>query len=149
MYFPAETFRGRLDLGFVLHASEDIGSLEWEKIQQFAQALADRFEVSAGGTHVGVVRYGDSASTILRFNTYTGGDINEENVRRTIRGLATEGTRNTMNNGLTAADDELFNLENGMRERAMKVEEFNNLFIRPMVFASVFIIIYFLLSIIN
>lgn len=60
-----------IDLGLILDSSGSVnfGGKE-EKIQEFAKALVDKFDVKPGvnGTRVSIVQYADEATLLLGFN---------------------------------------------------------------------------------
>ena len=84
--------------------------------------MIGRFTVSDDYLHAGFVKYGDRGESTLRFDTYSGANINSANVRRGIEELTRDvGTRNDIGAGLKTAEQELFTSGNGMRTNSIKV----------------------------
>lgn len=81
----------------------------------------DEFDVSESGTHVALVVYSTTASVQLRFNEFTGAQLNAVNVKRKIQKLPHERGYTYIDKALELADTEIFSEKGGMRANVTKV----------------------------
>lgn len=81
----------------------------------------DKFDVSETGTHVALVEYSTEASVQLRFNDFSGGQLNAVNVKRRIQKLPHTRGYTYIDKALNLADKEIFSAKGGMRQDVSKV----------------------------
>lgn len=99
-----------IDLGLILDSS---GSLNFgdneEKIQEFAKALVDKFDIGEDGTHVSIVQFDDDPTVLLGFND----PQTRSNVRNNIDSYKISvGGQTFLNKAIDKTDEEF---ELGMR----------------------------------
>lgn len=102
-----------IDLGLILDSS---GSLNFgdneEKIQEFAKALVDKFDVNPGinGTHVSIVQFDNEATLLLGFN-----DLQTKgNVGNTIDSYKVRDGQTFLDRAVDLANEQ-FEISKGMR----------------------------------
>ena len=104
-----------IDLGLILDSSGslNVGDNE-EKIQEFAKALVDKFDVNPGvdGTHVSIVQFDEEPTLLLGLN----GLQTKSNVRDKIDSYKISvGGQTYINKAIDKLATESFNLDSGMR----------------------------------
>lgn len=107
------------DLAFVLPVSSKINDTEWREVQNFAKGVANAFNISYHGTHVGVLSYSSQATMEMKFNRY----FYPTDVLNAIDNIYPEaksyqGTR--MDDALEIANYELFTPTGGSRDQITK-----------------------------
>lgn len=111
-----------IDLAFVIDSSGSIRPQEWPQVIKFVKKVLERFDVSKGGTHVGVISYSTNTNLHFRFNTIKGKHRDHE-----VQNLVNEIPRlrgfTLPYKALEMANNELFSSRGGMREAAKKVFE--------------------------
>ncbi|XP_068700145.1 uncharacterized protein [Montipora foliosa] len=108
------------DLAFVLPVSSKINDTEWREVQNFVKGIANAYNISYQGTHVGVLSYSSQATMEMKFNRY----FYASDVLNAIDNIYPEaesykGTR--MDDALEIANYELFTPTGGSREQIAKV----------------------------
>jgi len=81
----------------------------------------DEFDISESGTHVALVEYSTEASVQLRFNEFTGAQLNAVNVKRKIERLPHAQGFTYIDKALNLADMEILTEKGGMRANVSKI----------------------------
>ncbi|KAL9971012.1 hypothetical protein ACROYT_G023488 [Oculina patagonica] len=107
------------DLAFVLPVSSKINDTEWREVQNFVKGVANAFNISFPGTHVGVLSYSSQATMEMKFNRY----YYQSDVLNAIDNIYPEaksdqGTR--LDDALEIANYELFTPAGGSRDQITK-----------------------------
>jgi len=107
------------DLAFVLPVSSKINDTEWREVQNFVKGVANAFNISYHGTHIGVLSYSSQATMEMKFNRY----YYQSDVLNAIDNIYPEassyqGTR--MDDALEIANYELFTPTGGSRDQITK-----------------------------
>ena len=107
------------DLAFVLPVSSKINDTEWREVQNFVKGVANAFNISYAGTHVGVLSYSSQATMEMKFNRY----YYQSDVLNAIDNIYPEaksdqGTR--MDDAMEIANYELFTPTGGSRDLITK-----------------------------
>ncbi|XP_074627228.1 uncharacterized protein LOC141885237 isoform X4 [Acropora palmata] len=108
------------DLAFVLPVSSKINDTEWREVQNFVKGVANAFNISYEGTHVGVLSYSAQATMEMKFNRYFyASDVLNaiDNIYPEARSY--QGTR--MDDAMEIANYELFTPTGGSRDQISKV----------------------------
>ena len=103
-----------LDLAFIIDASGSIKPY-WEDVRKFAAGVAKLVNISSDGSHVGVVKFGETSKIEFGFNE----GQNENTVVRNLLNLdpPVPGSRTMLHSALEKANDDLFNPQtNSFRE---------------------------------
>lgn len=103
-----------LDLAFIIDASGSIKPY-WEDVRKFAAGVAKLVNISSDGSHVGVVKFGETSKIEFGFNE----GQNENTVVRNLLNLEPPitGERTMLHSALEKANEELFNEQtNNFRE---------------------------------
>jgi len=82
------------------------------------------FTISPKKTHAAVIMIDDMPTHALRFNTFQGKDLNNENVRRVIDNLEFAKGKTRIDLALRMAYKEMFSKRGGGRTNARKVRRF-------------------------
>ena len=107
-----------IDLGLILDSS---GSLNFgdneQKIQEFAKALIDKFDVNPGvnGTHVSIVQFDNEATLLLGFNDLQ----TKANVESNIDSYEVRDGQTFLNRAIDLANEQ-FEESKGMRGRGYR-----------------------------
>ena len=101
--------------------SGSISRRNFLQFKRFLERLVDQFDVSETGTHVALVEYSTDASVQLRFNDFSGAELNAVNVKRKISSLPHTRGFTYIDKALGLADRELFSAKGGMRPNVTKV----------------------------
>ena len=102
------------DLGFVLPVSANIKDTEWRDVQNFVKGVANAFNISYLGTHVGVLSYSSQATMEMKFNRY----YFQSDVLNAIDNIYPEAKSNQgtkLDDALEIANYELFTTSGGSR----------------------------------
>ena len=83
--------------------------------------MVDSFDVSEAGTHVALIEYSTEASIQLKFNDFSGAQLNAVNVKRRVQKMPHKRGFTYIDKALTLANTEIFTKEAGMRDDAVKV----------------------------
>lgn len=107
------------DLAFVLPVSSKINDTEWREVQNFAKGVANAFNISYPGTHVGVLSYSSQATMEMKFNRY----FYQSDVLNAIDNIYPEaksdqGSR--LDDALEIANYELFTPAGGSRDQVTR-----------------------------
>lgn len=101
--------------------SGSISRRNFKRFKTFLQRLVDEFDISESGTHVALVEYSTNASVQLRFNEFTGAQLNAVNVKRKIERLPHAQGFTYIDKALNLADMEILTEKGGMRANVSKV----------------------------
>lgn len=112
-----------IDLGFLLDSSGSLNQGDNERlIQEFTKSVVDNFELGPDGTHVGLVQFDNTATTLLRFtDTQT-----KANVEDKINTYEIRRGQTFINKGIDEAYNELFDEGKGMRGSNFKKVSMKN-----------------------
>ena len=107
------------DLAFILPVSSKINDTEWREVQNFVKGVANAFNISYPGTHVGVLSYSSQATMEMKFNRY----YYHSDVLNAIDNIfpeakSSQGTR--LDDALEIANYELFTPAGGSRDQVTK-----------------------------
>lgn len=97
-----------LDLGFVLDASSSITNA-WRDVRKFVAGVTKLLNVSAEGTHVGVIKFGKDSNVEFGFNEGQDTDTVVDKVLRLPGPVP--GANTQLHKGLRDADEKLYNEE--------------------------------------
>lgn len=85
--------------------------------------MIDGFDISEEGTHVAIVEYSSTASVVLKFNSFTGVQLNAANLKRQARKLPHQRGYTYIDKGLHLTNTEVFSVKGGMRPNVTKVRK--------------------------
>jgi len=83
--------------------------------------LIDSFDISEKGTHIAIMIYSSIPEVKIKFNTYTGAQLNGVNIKRDIDHFKWQRGRTFIDRALTMANENIFTEEAGMRRNVRKV----------------------------
>ncbi len=102
--------KARADVGFIVDSSGSLKS-EYGKEKQFVKLLAQKFGLSAKGSHAGVVLFSDTADVRVKLaEKNTGAEFNDA-----VDQLPLLGKTTRIDKALQVAYNDLFQPENGLR----------------------------------
>ncbi|XP_078378137.1 uncharacterized protein LOC144661308 isoform X1 [Oculina patagonica] len=110
-----------LDIALLIDASGSISRRNFGKFKEFLERLVDRFDISESGTHIALIEYSTDASVQLRFNDFSGAQLNAVNVKRKITSLPHTRGFTYIDKALALADTEIFSAKGGMRLNVAKI----------------------------
>ena len=119
-----EPTRRPLDIAFLVDSSDNVDIGNWRKLTSFAKRVADSFNVSWPGNHVGFISYGENANVEFNFNVLQGDRLTPDAVRRYIDNVQYQprgGTR--IDIALNVASRDLFSQRGGYRPNARQVKQ--------------------------
>ena len=114
-----------VDFAFILDGSGSISRKNWGRIKDFVKQIIDSFGVSPEGTHFALLEYSDEPKVYLRFNDFTGAQLNEVNVKRKVEEIIQSGGKTFIDKALILANQEIFTQESGMRPGVKKVGHYS------------------------
>lgn len=88
---------------------------------KFASSVVDSFDISAGGTHIGLIIFSRNAKIPLYFNTLQENNLTADNVKKVVNSLNYHDSWSRFDLALSLAEEELFNEATGMRSEIPKV----------------------------
>lgn len=88
-------------------------------------SLVGSFNISASGTHLGLIAFSSEAEIELYFNTLKGTNLTVEKVKTVVSTLLPSEGPIQFEEAMLLAEEELFKQENGMREDVPKVRKLN------------------------
>lgn len=115
-----------MDFAFILDGSGSISRSNWGRIKDFVKRIIDSFAVSPGGSHFALLEYSDEPKVYLRFNDFSGAQLNGVNVKRKVEEIIQSGGKTFIDKALILANQEIFTQENGMRSGVKKVSYISN-----------------------
>ena len=109
-------------MGFVVDASGSVRD-DWNVLLKFVTDVAQKINMRPGGSHIGVVYFGDDSDKVFDFNVFDPTTYNENAILDQIRGIPRPGSgeRTFINRGLRRANRELFRTQFGMRQNVRQV----------------------------
>lgn len=111
-----------MDLGIVIDVSES-SAANWTRTLNFVHSVVGSFNISASGTHLGLIAFSSKAEIELYFNTFLGANLTVEKVKTVVSTLLPREGPIRFEEALLLAEEELFRQENGMREGVSKVRK--------------------------
>ena len=96
---------------------------EWNVLLKFVTDVAQKINMRPGGSHIGLVYFGDNSAKVFDFNIFDQTPYNEESILDQIRAIPRPGSRERtfINRGLRRANRELFRTQFGMRPEVRQV----------------------------
>jgi len=114
-----------VDVGILIGASPTTTPERWTALLQFASRIASTFKVAPRDAHFGVIAFGATPKVHLRFDSFTGHQLNYQNVKKTIEAIPYKSITSTrIDKALELAASYLFREGNGMRDSVPKVSDF-------------------------
>lgn len=110
-----------LDFAFVVDTSGSISRRNFVRQREFIEQMIDGFDISEEGTHVAIVEYSSTASVVLKFNSFTGVQLNAVNLKRQARKLPHQRGYTYIDKGLHLTNTEVFSVKDGMRPNVTKI----------------------------
>ena len=109
-------------MGFVVDASGSVRD-DWEVLLKFVTDVSQKINMRPGGSHIGVVYFGDDSAKVFDFTIFDQRPYDENAVLDQIRAIPRPGARERtfINRGLRRANRELFRTQFGMRPEVRKV----------------------------
>jgi len=108
-----------LDLGILIDVSES-SAVNRTRTLNFVRSLVGSFNISASGTHLGLIAFSSEAEIELYFNTLKGTNLTVEKVKTVVSTLLPSEGPIQFEEAMLLAEQELFKQENGMREDVSK-----------------------------
>ena len=96
---------------------------DWNVLLKFVTDVAQKINMRPGGSHIGVVYFGDDSEKVFDFNVFDQATYDENAILNQIRRIPRPGSgeRTFINRGLRRANRELFRPEFGMRPDVRQV----------------------------
>lgn len=110
-----------IDLGILIDSSDSVAKKYWPKMLEFVSTIVDSFDISAGGTHVGLIVFSRDAEIPLYFNTLQGNNLTADNVKKFVSNLKYMEGWSRFDLAMSVTEDELFSGASGMRNGIPKV----------------------------
>ena len=109
-------------MGFVVDASGSVRD-DWSVLLKFVTDVAQKINMRPGGSHIGVVYFGDDSAKVFDFNVFDPTTYDENAILDQIRAIPRPGSgeRTFINRGLRRANRELFRTQFGMRPEVRQV----------------------------
>lgn len=111
-----------IDLGFVVDASGSVRD-DWGVLLTFVASLSESINPGPGGSHIGLVQFGDNAQKIFDFREFNESTYVEADMLKKITDIRRPGSgeRTFINRGLRLANREVFRENFGMRPDVKQV----------------------------
>ena len=110
-----------IDFAFILDGSGSISSNNWIIIKNFVKQIVDHFEVSTDASQFAILEYSSEAKVYLRFNDFSGAQLNGVNVKRRVEEILQSKGQTFIDKALILANQEIFTERNGMRPGIKRV----------------------------
>lgn len=110
-----------IDLGILIDSSDSVAKKYLPKMLEFVSTIVDSFDISAGGTHVGLIVFSRDAEIPLYFNTLQGNNLTADNVKKFVSNLKYMEGWSRFDLAMSVAEDELFSGASGMRNGIPKI----------------------------
>ena len=120
-----------MDFAFILDGSGSISPKNWLIIKDFVKRIVDRFEVSPTVSQFAMLEYSDEPKVYLRFNDFTGAQLNSVNVKRKVEEILQSKGKTFIDKALILANQEIFTEESGMRPGVKKVSKTSKDYFTP------------------
>lgn len=89
---------------------------------KIVKEIVAALEISPQGSHVAVVSYSSRAYVDLKFNTFTGSDLNHNEINNAIDSVTHQRGYTYIDKALNLANTEVFTTAGGMRNDVRKVK---------------------------
>ena len=110
-----------LDFAIIVDTSGSISRKNFKLLLHFIRSLVNSFRVSEDHTHIAIIEYSTTASVQLKFNGLPGSRLTKNNVVNIVNKIPHERGKTYIDRALLLANDEVFNLKDGMRDDVKKV----------------------------
>ena len=107
----------------MIDASDSVSKENWPIILEFVSSVVHSFDISARGTHIGLIVFSRDAEISLYFNTLKDDNLTATNVTKVVNNLQFRDTWSRFDLALLLAEEELFNEATGMRSEIPKVQQ--------------------------
>jgi len=107
----------------MIDASESVTNENWPIMLEFVSSVVDSFDISARGTHIGLIVFSRDAEIQLYFNTLQENNHTATNVTKVVNNLQRKDEWSRFDLALLLAEEELFNEATGMRSEIPKVQQ--------------------------
>ena len=107
----------------LVDTSGSISRRNFNKLKEFIQDMIDGFDISEDGTHLAIVEYSTKASVQLKFNAFSGAQLNAVNLKRKVRKIPHSRGYTYIDKALQLANTEVFSSGGGMRQNVTKVRK--------------------------
>ena len=84
-------------------------------------SLIDAFDVKANGSHMAIISYSTYPRLEAGFDTFTGAELDNGSLILTVEEMTHMRLLTYIDRALNFANEEVFQVENGMREEVKKV----------------------------
>ena len=111
----------------MIDASDSVTNENWPIMLEFVSSVVDSFDISAGGTHIGLIVFSRDAEIPLYFNTLQENNHTATNVTKVVNNLQRKDGWSRFDLALLLAEEELFNEATGMRSEIPKVQQTFNM----------------------
>ena len=113
--FQLEIF---LDLVFALDGSQSVGKEGFNNIKNLVVTMLDNYNISEGGTHVGVIEFSNQANVVFPLNQLFDSTLIKDQVQRIV---SSGGKETVTDEVLRKSANEVFDIKSGGRPGASKV----------------------------
>ena len=114
-----------VDLAFIVDSSGSISRRNWALMRKFLKEVVDEFDISPSGTHVAAVAYSTNPQVVFKFNTLQGAQLNVDEVNKKLDRMPHQRGFTYIDRALRLADEQVFNVKDGMRRDVTKVYSFH------------------------
>ena len=90
---------------------------------EFIEDMVDGFDISEDGTHISVIEYSTKASVQIRFDDFSGAQLNGANLKRKVRKIPHSRGFTNIDKALQLANTDVFSAKAGMRPNVTKVSD--------------------------
>ena len=109
------------DIALLLDSSNSISPSNFWRLKAFAVSLIDAFDVKANGSHMAIISYSDYPRLEAGFDTFTGAELDNGSLILTVDNMTQMEGTTYIDRALNFTNEEVFQVENGMREEVKKV----------------------------
>lgn len=106
----------------MIDASDSVTKKNWPIMLEFVSSVVNSFDISARGTHIGLIVFSRDAEIPLYFNTLQENILTAKNVTKVVNNLQYKEGWSRFDLALLLAEEELFNDATGMRSEIPKVQ---------------------------
>lgn len=106
----------------MIDASDSVTKKNWPIMLEFVSSVVNSFDISARGTHIGLIVFSRDAEIPLYFNTLQENILTAKNVTKVVNNLQYKEGWSRFDLALLLAEEELFNEATGMRSEIPKVQ---------------------------
>ena len=105
----------------IVDTSGSISRRDFKKLLDFIEDIVDGFDISEDGTHIAVIEYSTKASVQIRFDDFSGAQLNGANLKRKVRKIPHARGFTYIDKALQLANTDVFSAKAGMRPNVTKV----------------------------